>query len=417
MKKWLSISMVAVLAGTLLSPFTQVVSAQDFKGETLTIGVWGGNEAEEKSLDQLIANFEETTGANVEKKVYTDYNTQIQADMIGRTAPDAFYVDASMYPFFVEQGTLSELDPEIFSASSFYETLINTFSTDGTIYAIPKDMSTLAIYLNTDMFEKAGVSPEEFPKTWEELELWLPEFQAKLDEAYGKGKVTAMSFNGELARNLHLAMRGGAQPVNDDGTANLTDPAVIENLSLLVKLYATGAYRTPAELGSGWNGEAFGTGQIAIMDEGNWVYQTLKDSYSDIKFTVVEMPTYKDEKGSMMFSVGWAKYAGTQKSDLADEWIKYVTSLEGQQLWVEGTGTLPSRQDVAEAAKITENADLMVHLNAWEFSTPWQKGISLATINNAYLNYIPQSLESVEKLTEGLQQANDQANADIQAGN
>ncbi|MBF6625457.1 ABC transporter substrate-binding protein [Tuanshanicoccus lijuaniae] len=416
MKKIISLAAVAALAGSLLSSVTDVF-AQDFKGQTLSIGVWGGNESEEKSLDQLISNFEEITGAKVDKKVYTEYNTQIQADMIGRTAPDAFYVDASMFPFFVEQGALAELDKETFQAANFYETLVDTFSSDKKLYAIPKDMSTLAVYLNTDMFEAAGVSPDEFPKTWEDLEKWLPEFQAKLDKAYGAGKVTAMSFNGELARNLHLASRGGAAPVNEDGTANLVDKAVVDNLSLLVKLYGTGAFKTPAELGSGWNGEAFGTGQIAIMDEGNWVYQTLKDSYDDIKFKVVEMPTYKEEKGSMMFSVGWAKYAGTNKSELVDEWIKYVTGFEGQKLWVEGTGTLPSRQDVAEAAKITENADLAVHLGAWEYATAWQKGTTLLTIEGAYKNYVPNSLDSVEKLAEALKQANEQANSDISAGN
>jgi len=73
----------------------------DFTGDSLTIGVWGGNEAEEKSLDEMIQSFEEATGATVEKKVYTDYNTQIQADMAGRTAPDVFYVDAYMFPWFV----------------------------------------------------------------------------------------------------------------------------------------------------------------------------------------------------------------------------------------------------------------------------------------------------------------------------
>lgn len=416
MKKWLSMSMIAALAGSLLSPLN-TVSAQDFKGETLTIGVWGGNDAEEKSLDQLIKNFEESTGAKIEKKVYTEYNTQIQADMIGRTAPDTFYVDASMYPFFVEQGALAELDGDTFGVDNFYETLVDTFSTDGTIYAIPKDFSTLSVYLNTEMFEKAGVSVDEFPTKWEDLEAWLPEFQKKLDEAYGEGEVTAMSFNGELTRNMHLALRDGGQPINEDGTANLTDEKVVDNLSILSKLHATGAFKTPQDLGAGWNGEAFGTGLIAIMDEGNWVYQTLKESYSDIKFKVVEMPTYKDEKGSMMFSVGWGKYAGTQKSELVDEWIKYVTGAEGQKLWVDGTGTLPSRPDVAEASKLTENEDLSVHLAAWEYATPWQKGTSLMTIDNAYKNYVPNSLDSIESLKEALQQANDQANADIQAGN
>ena len=170
---------------------------------------------------------------------------------------------------------------------------------------------------------------------------------------------------------------------------------------------------TPKEIGTGWNGEAFGSGKIAIMDEGNWVYQTLKDEFSDIAFTVREMPTYKDTKGSMMFSVGWGKYIGTEQSELADKWIQYATGVEGMQLWVEGTGTLPSRQDVADAAKITENADLKAHLEAWEYATIWQNGTTLDTINKAYQNFLPNALDGSETFESAMKQADEQANADI----
>lgn len=387
----------------------------NFSGETLTIGVWGGNEAEEKSLDHLISEFENATGAAVEKKVYTDYNTQIQADMIGKTAPDVFYVDAYMYPFFTQNEMLAELDPESFGIDNFYESLTEAFTTDGKLYAVPKDMSTLSLYLNTDIFDEVGVSVDEIPNSYEEYVTWLPEFQSKIDAVYGEGKVLAMSYNQDMSRNYHLATRDGAQPINEDGTSNLSDPKVIQNLSILKDLVDTGAAVTPADVGAGWNGEAFGTGKIAIMDEGNWVYQTLKDEFSDIPFTVKKMPTYKGTEGSMMFSVGWAKYVATDQSDLSDEWIKYVTGPEGMQSWVEGTGTLPSREDVAKAAKITENPDLNVHLEAWEYASIWQNGVTLDTINNAYMNFLPSALNGSATMESALKQADDQANADINA--
>lgn len=388
----------------------------DFKGETLTIGVWGGNEAEEKSLNEMIKNFEEDTEAKVEKKVYTDYNTQIQADMAGKTAPDVFYVDAYMFPWFSENGTLADLDGKKFESDKFYDSLTDAFTTeDGQLQAIPKDMSTLALYFNTEIFEKAGVSIEEVPTSYEEYVTWLPEFQKKIDAAYGAGKVFAMSYNQDLARNYHLAARDGGQLVNEDGTANLADKKVVANLSILKDLVDTKAVVTPKDIGTGWNGEAFGSGKIAIMDEGNWVYQTLKTEFPNVPFTVREMPMYKDTEGSMMFSVGWGKYINTKQSALADKWIQYATGSEGMKDWAEGTGTLPSREDVAEAAKITENADLSVHLDAWEYATIWQNGTTLDTINKAYQNFLPKALDGSESFEEAMKQADEQANADINA--
>lgn len=387
----------------------------DFKGETLTIGVWGGNESEEKSLDTMIKNFEEETGAKVEKKVYTEYNTQIQADMAGKTAPDAFYVDVSMYPWFAENSVLAELDTDKFETDKFYDSLVEAFSTDGKTYAIPKDMSTLALYLNTEIFDKAGVSVDEIPESYEEYITWLPEFQKKIDAAYGEGKVFAMSYNQDMARNYHLAIRDGGEPINEDGTANLADKKVVDNLSILKELVDTKAAVTPKDIGTGWNGEAFGAGKVAIMDEGNWVYETLNTEFSDIPFTVRKMPTYKEKEGSMMFSVGWGKYVNTKQSALADKWIQYATSEDGMKGWVEGTGTLPSREDVAEAAKVTENKDLKVHLDAWDYATVWQDGTSLDTVNKAYQNFLPNALDGSISFEKAMQEADDQANADITA--
>lgn len=67
----------------------------------------------DKLINQVKADFEAKTGAKVEVKVYTDYNTQIQADFIAGTAPDAFYIDAIMFPFYSGLGVLEPLDRSI----------------------------------------------------------------------------------------------------------------------------------------------------------------------------------------------------------------------------------------------------------------------------------------------------------------
>ena len=74
----------------------------------------------------------------------------------------------------------------------------------------------------------------------------------------------------------------------------------------LLNFVNNGLWTTPADLGLGWNGEAFGTGKAVIMKEGNWVYGTLQKDYSDINFGVKAMPSYKGVEASMSFTVGYA---------------------------------------------------------------------------------------------------------------
>jgi multiple sugar transport system substrate-binding protein len=125
---------------------TEAPAAADFTGKKLTVGIWAGNDAETAALAQVVSDFQTKTGATVELKTYTDINTQIQADFIAGTAPDVFYVDANMFPFYATLDVMQELDPAEMGTDAYYANLMKAFTTeDGKIYAVPKDMSTLAM--------------------------------------------------------------------------------------------------------------------------------------------------------------------------------------------------------------------------------------------------------------------------------
>ena len=70
---------------------------------TISVGRWGGNESETASFTKMLEEFTAKTGILVEDQVYTDFNVQLQADLVAGTAPDVFYVDAYMAKFFIEQ--------------------------------------------------------------------------------------------------------------------------------------------------------------------------------------------------------------------------------------------------------------------------------------------------------------------------
>ena len=54
--------------------------------------------------------------------------------------------------------------------SDFYEGLVKTFTYDGKFYCAPKDFSTLALIINTDLWQKAGLGTGDVPKDWSALE-------------------------------------------------------------------------------------------------------------------------------------------------------------------------------------------------------------------------------------------------------
>lgn len=396
------------------APEDTATNEADYSGKTLTVGIWGGNDAESAALGQVVADFEAKTGAKVELKTYTDINTQLQADFVGGTAPDVFYVDGSMFPFYASLGVLEPLNPTEVNADKFYSNLVEAFTAqDGTLYAIPKDVSTLAMYINTDLLTSVGYTIADVPTALEDMVTFLPELQAKLDEKYGAGQITAMTYNQDLARNLHLLQRNGASVADANENATLSSEGVLKNLDFMLSLVKTNAYKTPADLGLGWNGEVFGTGKCVIMEEGNWVYGNLKQNYPEIKFEVVDMPTYLGEKSSMSFTVGYAVYKDSDEKELAKEWIRYATG-DGMVTWCSGAGTLPSRADVAQTMDVEADPVWAKHLAQIEYSIPWQKGTTISIINTAYQNYLPTAVSGEMSAADAMAKADKQANDEIE---
>lgn len=387
---------------------------QSFAGRTLTVGIWGGNDQETAAINQLKANFEAKYGCTVDLKVYTDYNTQLQADLIGQTAPDCFYVDGSMFPFYGSLGVMEPLDPAEYELDQFYPNLVEAFTNEeGEVLCVPKDVSTLATYYNIDLLEACGYTADDIPDNYDDYKTFLTDLQAKLDELYGKNQVAAMTYNQDLSRNLYILQDGNEGLCDAEGNATLTSDSVVNNMQYILDFIDAGLWKTPTDLGLGWNGEAFGTGKVAIMEEGNWVYGTLKNDYSDINFGVKEMPTYNGTQYSMSYTVGYGIYALSENKDMASAWIKYVTSVEGETIWCSGAGCLPPRADAAEAMDVESDPVWKVHSDMTACSLPWQLGNNLSIINTAYQNYFPLAVSGEMTAAQFLQAAQDQANQEI----
>ncbi|NLY18933.1 MAG: extracellular solute-binding protein [Clostridiaceae bacterium] len=379
--------------------------ANSLKGKKIVVARWGGNDAETTAFAKMLEEFTAETGITAEEKVYTDFDTQLKADLIAESAPDVFYVDANMAPFYIDQGVLREIDPDAVEADKFYSSLTDAFMKDGKLYAVSKDYSTLALYYN-----KKWVSEDEIPATQEELygEEFLGKIQARLPEG-----VIALTYLQDLARLLDILEIDGTEVVRDGNLSNLGSPAVINNLKTIFDAAVAKRILTTADLGMGWNGEAFGNERTAMMVEGNWVYGTLKQEFPDVDFGIVEMPTYKGKKTTMVFTVGYAIGKDSKEPEAALEFIKFATGPKGMRTWCEGAGVLPSRSDVAADMGVDKDPYLAPHIAGADYAKPWQKGDSISIINREFQNYFNSAVKGEMTLEEVMKKAEEEANKQI----
>ncbi|MCL2321965.1 MAG: extracellular solute-binding protein [Oscillospiraceae bacterium] len=381
--------------------------------QTLTLGIWKGNDQETASLNQVLANIMLKNNISVGTKIYTNYETELKADIAAGTAPDVFYVDSSIAPEIIKSGAVASLDDitgaDKANASDFYPNLLAAFTSDSKLYGFPKDYSALGVFYDATLLDKAGYKPTDIPKALEDWPAFLTALQAKLPSG-----VVALSINQELARTMSFIQTTGSNVYKTDGTCNLDDPNVVKAVQFLGDLFKGGNVKTAAELGDGWVGDTLGHEKAAIVIEGNWMIGYLNTTYSKVKYGTLEMPTYNGKPNTMSFTVAYAVNAKSNNLAAAKNLAMYLTNPENQKTWCTGAGVLPSRQSVATTMKLADDKIEGNLVKGGAYSTPWQAGLTLSIIAREFNNWFPKVCTGEMTAQDAMKQAVQAAAPDIQ---
>ena len=109
---------------------------------------------------------------------YSDYEELTQRTLAGisqKNAPVLSFQGINQIRQYVEAGQARDLsefvanDPRWKEKNGYYPTMMALGSYDGKQYAIPFAISTPIVYYNADLLRKAGLNPDNPPKTWDEL--------------------------------------------------------------------------------------------------------------------------------------------------------------------------------------------------------------------------------------------------------
>ena len=148
---------------------------------------------EELSAEGITVQYEPIEG---------DYNAGLFNGLSAGTAGDIFYIPAETAPGIIATGTVLPLN-DVVDTEPFIDTLLEPFTVDGTVYGIPKDFNTLAVFYNRDLFDEAGVEYPNENDTWET-------FAEKLRGVNELGDdVTGACFAADIARMGPFAFAEG----------------------------------------------------------------------------------------------------------------------------------------------------------------------------------------------------------------
>lgn len=329
---------------------------------------WASSEGENIRLQEVIDQFNQSQeNIQVTLNLVPQYDERLQANLAGGSPPDIFYIDSLRLPDLVAAGALVPYEAYALDPDDFYPSLRDAFTLDGTFWCPPKDFSTLALVYNPALFAQAGVELPAAEWTWDDLQAAATTISENTD-AHG------LVLSPDFARFIAFLYQGGGAVANEDfSEITINSEEALNALNFYVGLVLDGAAATPADLDSGWAGEAFGKGLAAMAVEGNWIVPYLQDTFPDLEWAVIELPEGPGGHTTMAFTVCYGVPAtiSDERKAAAFEVVNYLTGPEGMTAWTDLGLAMPTRASLRDHW-VQQFPELQPFLDSADFAHAWQ---------------------------------------------
>jgi len=258
--------------------------------------------------------------------------------VIGGDPPDLMSMFSGAVPNLAANGFLAPLDSlmtpdekaRFFKDS--YPSIRDIGTYKGKCYGVTIGADLMALYVNVKQLRDAGLDPDKFPKTLEELEDW----GLKLNQYDKKGNLTRLGF---LLNDIGYVSHyfGGGFDVKDDGRLLLNTPQNQRALETIVNYRKKLGFENVLRFQAGLNdiegaaSWAFMHGDLSITYDGQWRVEELRKFKPDLEYRVYPIPAPK-EGGTPLGGLVGGNYmivpVSAKQKKGAWEFLKFWTGLD-----------------------------------------------------------------------------------------
>ena len=261
-------------------------------------------------MDKLIEMFE---AQNPDIKVvqqtfpYENYNTKVASSVPSGTGPNVINLYYGWLPTYIDSGYLQPLPTSVFPndriENEFFP-LVSAARFEGSYYALPTAVRSLALFWNKDLFKKAGLDPNKPPTTVTEM----VDFANKLTVTDKNGNYLQTGLTLELRAQMHhwvrevLIRQMGGQPYSDDSrTVTYNSQAGYDAFKFFTDLALVEKVGMPNFMTD--DVTAFKSGAMGMTVDGSFRLGTL-DAVEELDYAVTELPSMNGVSSS--FASFWA---------------------------------------------------------------------------------------------------------------
>lgn len=329
------------------SPSASGVDWASFAGQTLTY-VYFTDGPDEQATRELIAKFEQETGAKVDLQIlpYGDLEASLQARLSAGDAPEVARL-TDINPFRDQLVDLTEHFGAGYKDEFLPGPVGSVLGANGEMLAVPSDLTMNGPFVNVDQFSKADVAlpSTDQPWTWDQMIADAEKVQA----ANGTAFALALDFSGH--RVSTILSQFGTTLIGSDGKVALDAAKATKAIELLADLMAADKLSRDfwLQAGTKYKGanEIFLAGDAPVYLSGNW---QVAGFAKNAPFTWAAVPNPCAERcGGFPGGKFMGAFQGSKNPVLGAAFVQWMNRPENQTAFAQQSLFLPTRRNLAEA--------------------------------------------------------------------
>ena len=409
-----------VLSGVLAASMAVTGTAAEDQ-VTITFSLW--DEIQSVVYQQLIDNFEEQNpNIHVEMQLtpWDQYWTKFDASAGANQAADVFFMNVWV-PKYAEAGILEPLDDYMekadFDLSLYAPSVVEAGTYNGVHYVVPKGTDSLAVIINSALFEKYGVTEPENGWTWDDMLTVCGELKTAIEAAGDSIYPMDFILNSSNGAWEPVIYEFGGQLFNEDGTSALASDEAVAGIQALVDMIDEGYipdYQTISDTAAE---ELFISGQTCMLYLPTFSAQKVEQAeMENVKLIQIPVAKTQDFLASTMH---YGMNAASEHKDEAWKFMEYLASEEANDIIGKSGIDLPARLSSQEyyGGSFTK-FDGQAFVDVIPSAKPAESGPAYASdeINSIMNEQIIEIFNKNVEVKEGLEQMAADINAAIEAG-
>ncbi|MFC6734441.1 MULTISPECIES: sugar ABC transporter substrate-binding protein [unclassified Haladaptatus] len=379
-------------------------------GKTVQFLTMGVGDNIKGFFEENNAKFEEENGYKLDFTSVTWDNAQstLVTRVKGGKAPDVSRLPSRWIPQFQNLEAIDPLDDLMQGEflDKFYPKVANTTKIDGSYYGVPWAYSNKAFYYNKDVFEEAGLDPEN-PKldTWDDVLAAAQKVTENTDTpAYGLPAADRLT---TVSQWLPYHWSHGADIINDDGKPAVNSDAGVKGLEFYSSLVTEHKVTQSSPLSSTRHDvrKLFEQGDVAMHIGHVYVGINIEENKTGTNYGIVQMPEGPDGRYSLATTDSMVMYSSAENKDAVKDLLNFYFDTDRRFEYSKKKGFMPVLEEVGNRDYFAEDPLWSPFIEASQYARSRPKLANLSEVTNRLVKAVQEAVSGRKSAEKALNEA------------